>query len=175
MEATRAHLSLVAGPPGAGASPRRGHGVGRRASARRPLPATPSQGAVRARVAAITDHCWQCRSKVRAIVGVLVDPALTADGSGFLPLDDVAEPLAAALDRRTLAARRIGPLRHRESPGVRGGYIANGCVECDALLGRFALEDLLAEHIVNGGTHAQLDIGIVVELPGEQTRLRASG
>ena len=135
-----------------------------------------SQEHVRARVAAVTDHCWQCRSKVRAIVGVLVDPALTPDGTGFIPFDEVAGLLAEALDARALAARRIGEIRHRSSPGVAGGYIANGCVECDALLGRFALEDVLSEHLHNGGTYGQLDMGIAVDLPLVQSgRLRALG
>ena len=120
---------------------------------------------VRARVAAITDRCWQCRTKVRGIVGVLVDPARTPDSTGFLPFDDVSEMLADRLDPRALAGRRIGRLAHRESPGVAGGYLANGCIDCDALIGRFQLEDLLHEHLHSGGTYAQLDIGVPVELP----------
>ena len=120
---------------------------------------------VRARLAAITDRCWQCRTKVRGIVGVLVDPARTPDSTGFLPFDDVAEMLADRLDPRALAGRRIGRVAHRESPGVAGGYLANGCIECDALIGRFQLEDLLHEHLQAGGTYAQLDIGVPVELP----------
>jgi hypothetical protein len=138
------------------------------------VPSTPSDGTVRARVAAVTDRCWQCRTKVRAIVGVLVEPSLTKDGSGFLPLDTVADQLVGALDTKTLAGRRIGRLRHRESPGVEGGYVANGCVECDALLGKFALEDLLTEHLVSGGTYGQLDIGISIELPRAETARRTA-
>ncbi len=135
-----------------------------------------SQEQVRARVAAITDKCDRCRSKVRGIVGVLVDPARTPDGTGFIPFDEVAGILAETLDPRVLAGRRIGQIRHRESPGVAGGYIANGCVECDALLGRFKLEDLLSEHLHIGGTYGQLDIGIAVDLPLVQSgRLRALG
>ena len=99
------------------------------------------------RVLTVEDRCWQCRSKVRAIVGVLVDPTMTSDRHGFLPFDAVGPQLAAALDARTLAARRIGELKHRESPGVPGGYLSNGCIECDALIGRFHLEDLLHEHL----------------------------
>src|SRR3954464_13171623 len=117
------------------------------------------------RLRPVEDRCWQCRSKVRAIVGVLVDPALTSDRNGFLPFDAVAPQLAAALDDRTLAARRIGPLKHRESPGVPGGYLSNGCIECDALIGRFHLEDLLHEHLMGGGTYPQLDIGGPVDMP----------
>jgi hypothetical protein len=118
----------------------------------------------RARVAAVTDTCWCCRQKVRAIVGVLVEPQYTADGSGFIALADIDEALLGALDRTTLARRGIGELRHRDSPGVEGGYIANGCIECDALIGRFHLEDLLTEHHNAGGSPGQLDIGIAVQL-----------
>jgi hypothetical protein len=120
---------------------------------------------IRARLAALTDRCWQCRTKVRGIVGVLVDPTVTPDGSGFLPFDEVSEMLADRLDPRALVGRRIGRIAHRESPGVAGGYLANGCIECDALIGRFQLEDLLNEHLHTGGTYAQLDIGVPVELP----------
>ena len=133
------------------------------AQAQAAVEAAPVQAA-RARVAAVTDTCWCCRSKVRAVVGVIVEPELTGDGSGFLPLDRVDTALVAALDTRTLARRGIGPLRHRESPGVEGGYIANGCIECDALIGRFHLEDLLADHRNAGSALGQLDIGIAVEL-----------
>ena len=139
--------------------------------------ATPSAPSIadgtRARVAAVTDTCWCCRSKVRAIVGVIVEPEQTGDGSGFLPLESVDEALTRVLDERTLSRRGIGSLRHRESPGVEGGYIANGCAECDALIGRFHLEDLLADHRNAGGSLGQLDSGIAVELnlaPAEQRR-----
>jgi hypothetical protein len=131
---------------------------------RRAYPAVPGAG-LRARLAGVTDHCWRCRTKVRAVVGVLVDPAETPDGSGFVALDQVADALASALDPRALAARGVGRLRHRDSPGVAGGYIANGCPECDALIGRFQVEDLLHEHLLGGGTHSQLDLGLALELP----------
>ena len=129
---------------------------------------------IRARLAAITDRCWQCRTKVRGIVGVLVDPARTPDGTGFLPFDEVSEMLADRLDPRALSGRRIGRVAHRESPGVAGGYLANGCIECDALIGRFQLEDLLHEHLQSGGTYAQLDIGVPVELPAVALARRLS-
>ena len=118
-----------------------------------PLPVEPVSGAIR----------WE-----RAVVGVLLE------GRAFVPFDEVAQELAAALDPRTLAARRIGPIAHRDSPGVEGGYVSNGCVDCDALLGRFALEDLVREHLAGGGTYGQLDIGIPVELPATAPLRRAA-
>lgn len=135
-----------------------------RAREKAPAPPAAPAGAVRARVAAVTDTCWCCRQKVRAIVGVIVEPRHTADGSGFVPLAAVDRLLAGRLDPRQLQRRGIGELRHRESPGVTGGYIANGCIECDELIGRFHLEDLLTEHRMAGGSFGQLDIGIAVEL-----------
>jgi hypothetical protein len=152
----RARLTVVGGSGGrAGATSRH----------RAPTARDPTEPVVKARLAVVTDRCWQCRSKVRGVVGVLVDPNETPDGSGFLALEEVAELLATAVDQRALAGRRIGALRHRDSPGVLGGYVANGCIECDALLGRFQLEDLLHEHVHTGGTYAQLDVGVPVELP----------
>jgi hypothetical protein len=149
----RAHLTLIGGTGSA--------------TVREPATRVhdPSEPVVRARLAAVTDRCWQCRTKVRGVVGVLVDPARTPDGSGFLRFEDVAALLADRLDPRALAGRRIGQLRHRDSPGVLGGYLANGCIECDALIGRFQLEDLLHEHLQAGGTYSQLDIGVPVDLP----------
>jgi hypothetical protein len=148
-------------------------GSGTAAPRERAAPARDAgEPVVRARLAAITDRCWQCRTKVRGIVGVLVDSARTPDGTGFLPFDEVAEMLADRLDPRALAGRRIGRVAHRESPGVAGGYLANGCIECDALIGRFQLEDLLHEHLQAGGTYAQLDIGVPVELPAVQLARR---
>ena len=64
--------------------------------------------------------------------------------------------------------RGIGALRHRHSPGVQGGYVSNGCPECDALVGRFRVDDLLADHLAVGGALADLAVDITVDLLGEQ-------
>jgi hypothetical protein len=157
----RPRLTLIGG---SGSPARHGHAAPARDPSGEPL--------MRARLAAVTDRCWQCRTKVRGIVGVLVDPANTPDGTGFLPFDDVAEMLAGRLDVRALERRRIGRLTHRDSPGVAGGYLANGCIECDALIGRFQLEDLLHEHLQQGGTYAQLDVGVPIELPALEVARR---
>jgi hypothetical protein len=127
----------------------------------------------RARVLTITDRCWSCRSKVRGVVGVLVEMSA---GRRFVPFAEIADELAAVADPRVLAARGIGPLRHRDSPGILGGYVSNGCVQCDALIGRILLDDMLDEHLRNGGTYAQLDSGLALELqiPAAESFLRRS-
>ena len=125
----------------------------------------------RARVLTLTDRCWSCRSKVRGVVGVRVEMSA---GRRFVPFADIAETLASSADPRTLAARGIGPLRHRDSPGIRGGYISNGCWSCDALIGRLGLDDMLDEHLRNGGTYGQLDcgLGLELEIPATATWLQ---
>jgi hypothetical protein len=158
----RAHLTLLGGTGPSAIRGRASHVL------------DPNERVVRARLAAVMDRCWQCRTKVRGVVGVLVDPGRTLDGTGFLRFDEVAELLTERVDPRALAGRRIGELRHRDSPGVAGGYLANGCIECDALIGRFQLEDLLHEHLQAGGTYAQLDIGIPVDLPAVALSRRLS-
>jgi hypothetical protein len=165
-------------PPQDDLDPRRRFGLrsGRGSGSGRAGGPAPHGEPVTARLLTVEDRCWQCRSKVRAIVGVSVAPELTSDRTGFLPFDAIAGQLADGLDPRTLSARRIGELKHRESPGVPGGYLSNGCIECDALIGRFHLEDLLHEHLMGGGTYAQLDIGVPFELPlGVPARLTALG
>ena len=122
---------------------------------------TNGMSVVRARLLAITDRCWNCRAKVRGVIGVLVD---TSEGSSFVSFTEVADALARSTDSRTLAARGIGALRHRDSPGIQGGYISNGCWSCDALIGRLGLDDMLDEHLRNGGTYSQLDCGLALEL-----------
>jgi hypothetical protein len=118
-----------------------------------------------ARLVAVDDTCWFCCAPVRALAGVLVDPCLTADRTGFVALADVAETVTL-LDPRMLAAHNIGALRHRPSPGVQGGYLANGCPACDALIGRMRIEDLVREHVAAGGTLDELAIELTVDLLG---------
>jgi hypothetical protein len=130
-------------------------------------------GLTRARVLAITDRCWKCRAKVRGVVGVLID---APEGPTFVSFTEIAEALASAADPRAFAARGIGRLCHRDSPGIQGGYVSNGCLECDELVGRILLDDLLDEHLRNGGTYSQLDTGLAVQLPSPvaQPALRRS-
>ena len=131
------------------------------------------RGRLPATLLVVGDTCWSCRAPVRAIVGVLVDPHLTEDGSGFLALADVDRILMAVVDAGALAERGIGALRHRASPGVHGGYVSNGCAQCDALIGRFRVDDLLCEHRAAGGTLADLAVEVTVDLLADGVWRRA--
>jgi hypothetical protein len=131
------------------------------------------RGRLPATLLVVGDTCWSCRAPVRAIVGVLVDPRLTEDRSGFLALADVDRILMAVVEPDTLAELRIGALRHRPSPGVQGGYVSNGCPQCDALIGRFRVDDLLCEHRAAGGALADLAVDLTVDLLGDRVWHRA--
>ena len=131
------------------------------------------RGRLPATLLVVGDTCWSCRARVRAIVGVLVDPRLTEDRSGFLALADVDRILMAVVEPDTLAELRIGALRHRPSPGVQGGYVSNGCPQCDALIGRFRVDDLLCEHRAAGGSLASLAVDLTVDLLGDRVWHRA--
>jgi len=126
------------------------------------------RGRLPARLLVVGDTCWSCRAPVRAIVGVLVDPGLTEDRSGFLALADVDRILMAVVDPGQLAELGIGALRHRPSPGVQGGYVSNGCPECDALVGRFRVDDLVTDHCMSGGELADLAVDLTVDLLGDR-------
>jgi hypothetical protein len=84
-------------------------GWGSQASGARRLPA---------RLVAVDATCWFCRAPVRALAGVLVDPCLTADSTGFVGLADVAETVKL-LDPAVLAAHNIGALRHGRARAFR--------------------------------------------------------
>jgi hypothetical protein len=131
----------------------------------RRLPEASGTRRLPARLLAVDDTCWFCRGPVRALAGVLVDPCLTADRTGFVGLADAAETVKL-LDPAVLAAYNIGALRHRPSPGLQGGYIANGCPACDALIGQVRIEDLVRDHVAAGGTLDQLAIELTVDLLG---------
>ena len=138
--------------------------LGRRAKRR----GSEGRGRLPATLLVVGDTCWSCRAPVRAIVGVLVDAALTEDRSGFLALADVDRILMVVVDARALAKLGIGALRHRPSPGVQGGYVSNGCPQCDALIGRFRVDDLLSEHRVAGGAVADLAVDLTVDLLADE-------
>jgi hypothetical protein len=148
---------------------------GRRPSIERAEPRGPRRrrgseprGRLPATLLVVGDTCWSCRASVRAIVGVLVDPGLTEDRSGFLALADVDRILMAVVDPGELAELGIGALRHRPSPGVQGGYVSNGCPQCDALIGRFRVDDLLTDHCMSGGELADLAVDVTVDLLGDR-------
>ena len=106
----------------------------RRSRRRRTTPADAGQ--VRARVAAVTDTCWLCRSRCARSSACSSTRRRRPTARGFLPLRRGRRGRSPSARPAHAAARAASAqLRHRESPGVAGGYIANGCIECDALIG----------------------------------------
>jgi hypothetical protein len=126
--------------------------------ARRDAASPPTGG----RILALTDRCTICSTRVRAVVGVLADER-------FVAVAEAAELLLAA-DRRALAARGIGGLRRIE--GMPDSYVASTCPNCGAVVGRLRAERLLNRHLAEGGSYAQLDVGVGLAAPTRRERLR---
>ncbi|MDA8332023.1 MAG: hypothetical protein M0027_12665 [Candidatus Dormibacteraeota bacterium] len=98
----------------------------------------------------IADRCYRCGKPNRAIAGVIVEKSdamayLGLDDDVFLDFDSVAEALRDALDPAWLKERQVGPLKVRRSRQRPEGYLSNGCVWCDTILGSFPLSEAVGE------------------------------
>ena len=98
----------------------------------------------------IAEPCYRCGTPGVAIAGVIVekDAARAYLGLGddlFLDFDSVAEALRDALDTAWLKERKVGSLKVRRSRQRPEGYVSNGCVSCDTILGSFPLSEAVAK------------------------------
>lgn len=122
----------------------------------------PEQQTVRAGVVALPGHCYRCGAAIRSVVGVLVAPDLALDPGGFIDLEYCADAIAHAFNGSPDRSRlRIGILRHRTSRARPEGYVANGCIECDAIQGNFPLQEDLTEYFAVGGEYEPLVVAEV--------------
>jgi hypothetical protein len=106
--------------------------------------------------------CYRCGSEIQALIGTLVEvPAL---GTGFVWFDDVAEAVAGQVASGVLARSGVGPIRWRRSRPRPEGYLANGCVRCDAIQGSFPLSEEVAEFLAEGGQLQDLPVVATIEV-----------
>lgn len=96
----------------------------------------------------IPEACYRCDTVTRAIVGVLVERADRRPY--FVEFGQVADAIAATIPRAALRDLDIGPIKLRRSR-LRGTYMSNGCVGCDAILGSFPLRESLLDFLAEGG------------------------
>ena len=80
----------------------------------------------------------------------------------FIEFSDVAARLAAAVPPEQLHELGIGQIKIRRSRVRPEGYLANGCVHCDAILGDHPLREDLAGFLAEGGELNEL---VVATLP----------
>ena len=111
----------------------------------------------------LPEECYRCQQPTRAIAGILM-PSGYADHRTFHEFDEVARLLAANLDERTLRGLGIGPIKKRRSR-IRGSYLSNGCVHCDAILGSFPLWEGLQEFLSEGGGLEELVVQVLAIAP----------
>lgn len=98
----------------------------------------------------IDERCYRCSKAHRAIAGVVVAEAEARACLGlgddlFLDFDSVAGALRDTLDPAWLKERKVGPLKVRRSRQRPEGYLSNGCVWCDIILGSFPLSEAVRE------------------------------
>ncbi len=76
--------------------------------------------------------------------------------SRFIEFSDVAARLAVTLSSSQLTELGIGRIKIRRSRVRPEGYLANGCVHCDAILGDHPLREDLSAFLAEGGELREL-------------------
>ena len=117
-------------------------------------------------LAVLPGACWRCSGDVMPIAGVFV-----ADRGRlrWLAFSSVAARVATTLSREQLAALGIGEIKLRTSRARPRGYVANGCVHCDAILGEHPLREDLATFCAEGGDLRELIVATLL-LPRRSAR-----
>jgi hypothetical protein len=121
----------------------------------------PRPQSVSVSIAVMPGACWRCGSGVLPIVGVF---ASGESRRRWFDFGQVAARLAATIDVTQLAALGIGPIKMRTSRSRPRGYLANGCIHCDAILGDHPLREDLTTFLSEGGELEEL-IAATVILP----------
>ena len=127
----------------------------------------PTTSTVPVTLLGLPGTCWRCGRPVLPLVGVLVP---SPRGRRFIEFLDVAPRLAATVRPAQLASLGIGPIKVRRSRAHPDGYLANGCVHCDAILGDFPLREDLIAFEAEGGQMRELAVATLL-LPARPSRL----
>ena len=114
---------------------------------------------LQATVVALPRRCYRCGRPILVIAGAIAAQRF------FLFIDEIARDLADQLDSEALARLGIGPIVTRRSRTRPEGYLANGCVYCDAIQRSFPLREELIELEAEGGYLTELPAVGVVALP----------
>lgn len=121
------------------------------------------QQTINAAVIALPKDCYRCGRRILSVVGALIGPPRTQ--LSFVFIDVIATNLVEQIDARDLAPLCIGPIQTRRSRMRPEGYLANGCIYCDAIQGNAPLLDELIEFEAEGGDIAGLPVVAIIRLP----------
>lgn len=82
-------------------------------------------------------QCWKCSQETGNILGIEICNryGIALGFAGFYD-EDIAELVAENVDRELLRHTNIGCIKERYSNGAGMKYLSNGCVHCNALMGR---------------------------------------
>jgi hypothetical protein len=119
----------------------------------RPRLENRSASCVAVTLLALPGDCWRCGRPVLPLAGVLVP---SRRGTRFIEFSSVGPRLAATVSAEQLASLGVGRIKMRRSRVRPEGYLANGCVHCDAILGDFPLREDLVAFQSEGGDLSEL-------------------
>ena len=118
----------------------------------------PAPDVVAVSLVALPGRCWRCGERTMPLVGVFVPRNGT---NQFIEFSDVAARLAVTVPAEQLAELGIGRIKIRRSRVRPDGYLANGCVQCDAILGDHPLREDLNAFLSEGGDLHELVLATV--------------
>lgn len=127
-------------------------------------PALPSGPTIPAGVLFFPQHCYRCGAPTTCVAGLLVDADFGGDADGYIPFGEIAGYVIQLLSRKVLDSFGVGRIGFRRSSVRPEGYIANGCRNCDTIMGEFYLEEGLTEYLAEGGDYPTL-AWTTIELP----------
>lgn len=113
----------------------------------------PASNFVAVSLLGLPGRCWRCAHRTLPIVGVTIP---SGGASRFIEFSDVAARLAVTLSSSQLTELGIGRIKIRRSRVRPEGYLANGCVHCDAILGDHPLREDLSAFLAEGGELREL-------------------
>lgn len=114
--------------------------------------------------------CWRCGKETQAIMNLSFDLEKLWPGFGdgsiqIYDFEDCSDWLAAALPAELLATHSVGAVKHRSSKTMGRSYLSNGCVHCDAILGKFYDHEVWHEAQPRFTIDAMIDDAWVQRLP----------
>ena len=84
--------------------------------------------------------CWKCGGMTNSVNRVFFKSLVFSIEVEYLfssiPIDECDSQVVEAINAEFAKAYSFAPLRERYSKTVKGSYVANSCIRCDALMGR---------------------------------------
>lgn len=87
--------------------------------------------------------CWKCQEWTNVLYNLELCSAEQGAESADFGVSEIPEDLLPELIPNPLRAWKVGQIKKRFSHTEGASYVSNGCVECDALQGRFFMTEIM--------------------------------